>query len=90
MCIVLKLLIWLIIIIFNGIGSNNFVYLADPCCLENILRAEGKYPRRDINVTPNTEWLLTDMGYPVTIGFRYNLNLIHTDSYIILIIQAQS
>ena len=56
-------------IIFSG-GKNNFVMLADPNELENILRAEGKYPERDANMTPNMRWLATKLKYPVGFGAR--------------------
>ena len=57
-----------IIIIFSG--GNNFVMMADPNQLENILRAEGKYPDRDANISPNIRWLATKLKYPVGFGAR--------------------
>ena len=56
-------------ITFSG-GKNNFVVMADPNQLENILRAEGKYPDRDANITPNVRWLVTKLKYPVGFGTR--------------------
>ena len=45
-------------------GQNNFVVMADPNFLEAVLRAEGKYPVRDSNFTPNMEWISTKLKYP--------------------------
>ena len=44
--------------------------MADPNQLENILRAEGKYPDRDANISPNIRWLVTKLKYPVGFGTR--------------------
>lgn len=44
--------------------------IADPNQLENILRAEGKYPARDANFTPNMAWIITKSNYPVAFGNR--------------------
>ena len=44
--------------------------MADPNQLENILRAEGKYPVRDTNMTPNMQWLTTKSKYPVGFGTK--------------------
>ena len=49
-------------------GNNNFVMTTDPNHLENILRAEGKYPMRDNNSLPNMEWIIKDLKYPVMFG----------------------
>ena len=54
---------------FSG-GNNNFVMMADPNQLENILRAEGKYPNRDSNFTPTLEWFQTKSKYPVAFGAK--------------------
>ena len=51
-------------------GGNNFVMMTDLNQLENILRAEGKYPRRDNNLSPNMEWLLTRSNYPVQFALK--------------------
>ena len=52
------------------IGNNNFVVMADPNHLENVLRAEGKYPVRDVNFTPRLAWIMTNLGYPPSFASR--------------------
>lgn len=51
-------------------GGKNFVYMADPNSLESILRAEGKYPRRENTQTPNMEWLITKLKSPVPFAIK--------------------
>ena len=51
-------------------GGNNFVVMADPNLLETILRAEGKYPRRDTTLSSNMAWLMTKLDYPVSVAFE--------------------
>lgn len=51
-------------------GGSKFVFMADPSCMENILRAEGKYPRRDAILPAKVEWLLAEMGYPTSVAFQ--------------------
>ena len=69
--IILCLLIHVpILLFFFSGGKNNFVMMADPNQLENILRAEGKYPVRDTNMTPNMQWLTTKSKYPVGFGTK--------------------
>ena len=63
-------LVLLYIYISTCAGGNNFVMISDPNQLENILRAKGKYPRRDNNMSPNTEWLLTRLNYPVQFSLK--------------------
>ena len=51
-------------------GGSNFVFMADPSCMENILRAEGKHPRREATLSSKVDWLLSEMGYPPSIAFQ--------------------
>ena len=51
-------------------GGNNFVHMANPNHLETILRAEGKYPQRENNVTPNMAWILNKLKYPGSLPFE--------------------
>ena len=65
------------------VGGNRFVYMANPNMLENILRAEGRYPRRENTLSPNLEWILAKLKLPppfaikcvyVAIAIRTNIN----------------
>ena len=38
--------------------GTNLVIVRSPDAIEYVLRAEGKYPRRDIGVTDGVRWLL--------------------------------
>ena len=51
-------------------GQNNFVVMADPNHLEAVLRAEGKYPDRDTNFSPNLEWIITKLNYPPAFAIK--------------------
>ena len=37
--------------------GKRFVAIRNPAAVETVLRAEGKYRRRDINMTDNMNWL---------------------------------
>ena len=50
--------------------GNNVVMMADPNELENILRAEGKYPDRDANFTESVKWFQTKSKYPVAFAVK--------------------
>ena len=52
-------------------GGNNIVVMADPNLLETVLRAEGKYPRRETFLSPNMAWLMTKLNYPVSMSFEW-------------------
>ena len=52
------------------VGGKNFVVMADPNQLETVLRAEGKYPRRETILSPNMAWLMTKLNYPVSLAFE--------------------
>jgi hypothetical protein len=52
-------------------GGNNFVYIANPNALEIILRAEGKYPRRETNLSPYIQWILNKQNFAVPLPFKY-------------------
>ena len=52
-------------------GGNNFVYIANPNALEIILRAEGKYPRRDASISPYIQWILNKQNFAVPLPFKY-------------------
>ena len=65
------------------VGGNRFVYMANPNMLENILRAEGRYPRRENTLSPNLEWILAKLKLPppfaikyVSIATRMSINLV--------------
>ena len=51
--------------------------MADPNHLESILRAEGKYPTRDSNFSPNFKWIQTKLKYPVTFALEYVYSYSH-------------
>jgi hypothetical protein len=59
-----------VLLTYNSGGKNNFVVMADPNQLENILRAEGKYPDRDASISPSIRWLQTKSKYPVAFGVK--------------------
>ncbi len=40
------------------------VIVADPVVLEEVLRAEGKYPQRDKLFTPKIKWFSDHIGIP--------------------------
>ncbi len=40
------------------------VMVADPNVLEEVLRAEGKYPIRDKLFSPKVSWFLNQIGRP--------------------------
>ncbi len=65
------LFIIIIIIIIMGAGSHYIVVLKDPTVIENVLRAEGKYPVRDTVFTPKFAWLFKNRGKaPITFPFE--------------------
>ncbi len=45
-------------------GVGPLVIVADPNALEEVLRAEGKYPMRDKFFTPRTKWFKDQAGIP--------------------------
>ena len=47
------------------------MYMANPNMLENILRAEGKYPRRENTLSPNLEWILAKLKLPPPFAIKY-------------------
>ena len=49
--------------------SGNFVYIADPNTIEDVLRAEGKYPTRVQNMDDRVAWFFTHLGYKVPLTF---------------------
>ena len=51
--------------------GNTTVVFKDPDALEMVLRAEGKYPQRDLIATPRLKWII-EKGMKVScpIGFE--------------------
>ena len=47
------------------------MYIANPNALENVLRAEGKYPRREANLSPYIQWILNKQNFAVPLPFKY-------------------
>ena len=54
----------------NSSGVGKFVVVADPTVVEEVLRAEGKYPVRDKTITPQMKWLVAQSGYPPGFGME--------------------
>ena len=52
-------------------GGNNFVYISDPDALEKVMRQEGKYPRRETNLSPNMGWIMNKLDLTVSLPFKY-------------------
>ena len=44
--------------------------MANPDMLENILRAEGQYPRRDNTLTPNVAWMAKKLKVLAAFGVK--------------------
>ena len=44
------------------------MYFADPHILEDVLRAEGKYPSRFRDFEDKLAWFFTHLGYKISIG----------------------
>ena len=44
--------------------------MANPHMLENIMRAEGKYPRRENTLSPNLEWILAKLNLPAPFAVK--------------------
>ena len=55
----------------NYVGNGNFVLVADPNALEEILRAEGKYPERDRTITPRVKWFTNQFNQPSFFANEY-------------------
>ena len=69
-----------IIIVINNVGAvvyafskggNNFVYMSNPNALANVLRSEGKYPRRETNLSPYIQWILDKQNFAIPLPFKY-------------------
>ncbi len=53
-----------ILICVSIVGSGDMVVVADPEYLEEVLRAEGKYPQRDKLFGPKVTWFAKEFGVP--------------------------
>lgn len=45
--------------------------MANPNMLENILRAEGRHPRRENTLSPNLEWIMAKLNLPPPFAIKY-------------------
>ena len=70
-------LVFMMQYLFSSKGGNNFVYIANPNVLENILRAEGKYPRRESNLSSHLQWILSKQNFAVPLPFKYDITHYH-------------
>ena len=61
------------------------MYMANPNMLENILRAEGRYPRRENTLSPNLEWILAKLKLPPPFAIKYVYISIATSIKIIIL-----
>ena len=52
------------------------MYMADPNALENVLRSEGKYPRRETNLSSNLQWMLNQQNFAIPLAFKYVLIIV--------------
>ena len=61
------------------------MYMANPNMLENILRAEGRYPRRENTLSPNLEWILAKLKLPQPFAIKYVHIAIATRTKLVII-----
>ena len=63
--------LWLCFHLHFKLG-NKMVLIKDPDSIEDILRAEGKYPRRDLTFSEGMKWLTEHrLKEPTSVGFQW-------------------